>query len=33
MRFHYYLVTDSLYIDLNSKPSVESREISDELSA
>lgn len=31
MRLHYYPETDSLYIDLNSKPSVESREIADGL--
>ena len=28
MKLHYYPETDSLYIDLSSKPSVESREIS-----
>ncbi len=28
MRFHYYKDTDSLYIDLSEKTSVESREIS-----
>ena len=27
MKLHYYADTDSLYIDLNAKPSVESREI------
>jgi uncharacterized protein YuzE len=27
MKLHYYPETDSLYIDLNSKPSVDSREI------
>jgi uncharacterized protein YuzE len=27
MKIHYYLETDSLYIDLNSKPGVETREI------
>lgn len=31
MRLHYYPETDSLYIDLNSKPSAESREIADGL--
>jgi uncharacterized protein YuzE len=29
MRINYYAETDSLYIDLSSKPSVESREVSD----
>ena len=29
MRLKYYPDTDSLYIDLSSKPSVDSREISD----
>jgi len=29
MKLNYYSDTDSLYIDLSSKPSVESREISD----
>jgi uncharacterized protein YuzE len=29
MKLHYYAETDSLYIDLNSKPSAESREIAD----
>jgi uncharacterized protein YuzE len=29
MRINYYPDTDSLYIDLSSKPSVESREVSD----
>jgi uncharacterized protein YuzE len=29
MKLNYYKDTDSLYIDLSSKPSVESREISD----
>ena len=28
MKFNYYPETDSLYIDLSEKPSVESREIS-----
>jgi len=27
MKLHYYPDTDSLYIELNSRPSVESREI------
>jgi uncharacterized protein YuzE len=29
MKLNYYRDTDSLYIDLTSKPSVESREISE----
>lgn len=29
MKLNYYKETDSLYIDLSSKPSVESREISE----
>ena len=29
MKLNYYKDTDSLYIDLSSKPSVESREISE----
>ena len=29
MRICYYADTDSLYIDLSSKPSVDSREVSD----
>jgi len=29
MRINYYADTDSLYIDLPSKPSVDSREVSD----
>ena len=29
MKFKYYPETDSLYIDLSSKPSVESREVSE----
>jgi len=33
MKLHYYPETDSLYIDLNSKPSVDSREIVDGLVA
>jgi len=31
MKLHYYKETDSLYIDLNASPSVDSREISDDL--
>jgi uncharacterized protein YuzE len=31
MKLHYYPETDSLYIDLNSRPSVDSREITDGL--
>lgn len=31
MKLHYYPETDSLYIDLNSRPSVDSREISEGL--
>jgi uncharacterized protein YuzE len=31
MKLHYYPETDSLYIDLNAKPSVDSREISEGL--
>jgi uncharacterized protein YuzE len=27
VRLHYYPETDSLYVELNSKPSVDSREI------
>lgn len=27
MKFHYYSETDSLYIELSSKPSVDSREV------
>jgi len=27
MKLHYYPETDSLYIDLNSKPSADSREV------
>ncbi len=33
MRLHYYPETDSLYIDLNSRPSADSREIADGLVA
>ena len=29
MKFHYYPETDSLYIDLSEKPSVDSREVAD----
>ena len=29
MRINYYAETDSLYIDLSSKPSVHSREVSE----
>jgi uncharacterized protein YuzE len=29
MKVNYYTETDSLYIDLSSKPSVDSREVSD----
>ena len=29
MKLHYYKETDSLYIDLSSKPSSESKEISE----
>ena len=29
MKLNYYADTDSLYIDLSSKPSVDSREVSD----
>lgn len=31
MKLHYYPDTDSLYIELNAKPSAESREIADGL--
>ncbi len=31
MKLHYYPETDSLYIDLNSKPSADSREIAEGL--
>ncbi len=31
MKLHYYPETDSLYIDLNSKPSADSREITSGL--
>jgi len=27
MKFHYYIETDSLYIELSEKPSVDSQEI------
>jgi len=33
MKLHYYPETDSLYIDLNSKPGADSREIVDGLVA
>lgn len=29
MKINYYAETDSLYIDLSSKPSVDSREVSE----
>jgi uncharacterized protein YuzE len=29
MKLNYYLETDSLYIDLSEKPSIESEEISE----
>ena len=29
MKLHYYAETDSLYIDLNARPSVDSREVAD----
>lgn len=31
MKLHYYPETDSLYIDLKAKPSVDSREIAEGL--
>lgn len=31
MKLHYYPETDSLYIDLNSRPSADSRQIVDGL--
>lgn len=31
MKLHYYPDTDSLYIDLNARPSSDSREIADGL--
>ncbi len=31
MKLHYYAETDSLYIDLNARPSADSREISEGL--
>lgn len=31
MKLHYYPETDSLYIDLSSRPSADSREIADGL--
>ncbi|MBM3333316.1 DUF2283 domain-containing protein [Candidatus Sumerlaeota bacterium] len=33
MKLHYYPETDSLYIDLSEKPSVDSQEIADGLVA
>jgi uncharacterized protein YuzE len=33
MRLHYYPETDSLYIELNARPSADSREIADGLVA
>ncbi len=33
MKLHYYPETDSLYIDLNSRPGADSREIADGLVA
>lgn len=33
MKLHYYPETDSLYIDLNTRPSVDSREVGDGLVA
>jgi len=33
MKLHYYPETDSLYIDLNARPSVDSREVTDGLVA
>ena len=33
MKLHYYLETDSLYIELQSRPGTQTREISDGLSA
>jgi uncharacterized protein YuzE len=33
MKLHYYPDTDSLYIDLNARPSSDSREIADGLVA
>jgi uncharacterized protein YuzE len=31
MKLHYYAETDSLYIDLNARPSADSREVADGL--
>ena len=31
MKLHYYADTDSLYIELNARPSADSREIADGL--
>ena len=33
MKLHYYPETDSLYIDLNSRPSADSRQIAEGLVA
>lgn len=33
MKLHYYPETDSLYIELQAKPGVETREIADGLNA
>lgn len=33
MKLHYYLETDSLYIELQSRPGTQTREISDGLNA
>ena len=33
MKLNYYRETDSLYIDLSSKPSVDSREVSEGIVA
>ena len=33
MKLHYYPETDSLYIELKAEPSVESREIEDDIVA
>ena len=33
MKLHYYPETDSLYIELNAAPGVETREIADGLNA
>ncbi|MBZ5662952.1 MAG: DUF2283 domain-containing protein [Acidobacteriia bacterium] len=31
MKLHYYPETDSLYVDLNSRPSADSREVAEGL--